>query len=178
MEFCTEKLEKVMDLSIREAEISDAEALSEYLIKVGGETDNLSFGRDTFRMSIKKEERFINKFKSSPQSLMLLALDGEMIIANASVEQSRVERYAHRAELSITVLRDYWGQGVGSALMRKLIEASKAVGLDSLFLDVRSDNTRAVALYEKFGFKKIGTYENYFKIDGKYYSADLMNLFL
>lgn len=165
-----------MDFIIREATGADAEKMLHYNNIVGGETDFLSFGSDTFNISAEKEARFLERFKNSKKDLMLVALDGDKIVANASVEGNRTKRYAHRAELSITVLQEYWGKGIGSALMDRLISFSKSTGYKSLYLDVRGDNERAISLYKKFGFEKIGVYDDYFNINGKYYPAILMVL--
>ena len=117
-----------MNIIYREVEASDAAELLKYNSKVGGETDYLSFGADSFNISAESEARFINRFKSSAKNLMLVALDGDRIIANASVERNRIPRYSHRAELSITVLREYWGRGIGTAMMQRLIEFSRDSG--------------------------------------------------
>jgi RimJ/RimL family protein N-acetyltransferase len=45
-------------------------------------------------------------------------------------------------------------------------------------LEVRSDNQKAIHLYEKMGFKKWGTYERFFKIEKQYCDAEYMNLYL
>lgn len=165
-----------MNFEIKEASGADARAMIDYNVKVGGETDFLSFGASTFNISVEREARFLERFKNSKNDLMLVASDGEKIIANASIERNKTERYSHRAELSITVLRDYWGKGVGSELMKRLIDFSKSSGIKSIYLDVCSDNTRAISLYERFGFVAIGKYEDYFKINGKFYDANLMVL--
>lgn len=69
-----------------------------------------------------------------------------------------------------------WGRGVGSALLQKIIEYTKTHGTELVSLEVRSDNKRAIHVYEKFGFRKIGTSPAYFKIDGEYFDFDLMIL--
>ena len=45
-----------------------------------------------------------------------------------------------------------------------------------LSLEVRSDNARAIALYRKFGFETVGTFEGFMKIDGVYVNCDIMRL--
>ena len=83
---------------------------------------------------------------------------------------------SHRAELGLSVKKAYWNQGVGSALMRRLIQYAEENGIELLSLEVRSDNIRAVRLYESFGFQRIGTSPAYFKIDGRYADFELMYL--
>ncbi len=167
-----------MNIVYRVAERRDAEGMIEFLKCVGGETDNLSFSEDTFKISPEKEARFIEKFRSAEKDIMLVAEADGKIIANASVSQNRIARYSHRAELSIAVIREFWGMGVGSALMGRLLSFARENGIAVLYLEVRADNERAIALYKKFGFSEIGTFEKFFKIDGKYYAACLMSLTL
>lgn len=165
-----------MDIIYREAEAKDALALLEHIACVGAETDNLSFGQDTFRISEEKESKFIERFRRNKNDIMLLALDGEKVVGNAIIERNRVARYSHRAELSVTILKDYWSRGIGSNLMSMLIDFSKKSGIEIIYLEVRSDNKRAISLYEKFGFRRIGVYNRFFKIGKEYHDADLMIL--
>ena len=70
------------------------------------------------------------------------------------------------------------GMGAGncSALLQKIIDYAKEHTIELINLEVRSDNIRAIHVYEKYGFRKIGTSPAYFKIDGEYYDFDLMVL--
>ncbi len=165
-----------MNVIYRKAMCDDAKEMLSHLSCVGRETDNLSYDERTFCISEERERRFIERFEKSKNDLMLAALDENRIIGNGIVERNRVARYNHRAELSITVLREYWGRGIGSRLMELMIDFAKETGIEILYLEVRSDNERAIALYKKFGFSRIGVYENFFKIGEKYHNADLMIL--
>lgn len=165
-----------MEIIYREAEVSDALGLIKHLATVGGETDNLSFSGETFRISEEKEAKFIERFKKSKTDVMLVAVYNNEIIGNAIIERNRIARYNHRAELSITVVKKYWSMGVGSVLMSMLIDFCKSTGVEIIYLEVRSDNERGISLYNKFGFEKIGVYENFFKIGKEYHNADLMVL--
>ena len=167
-----------MDIVYREATGADASALLLHQATVGGETDNLSFDQNTFNISPEKEARFIDRFTKSERDVMLVALDGKKIVGNGIIECERAKRYSHRATLSITVMKDYWGRGIGSRLMEMMIAFSQKCGIAVVSLEVRSDNERAVALYKKFGFETIGLYKKFFKINGEYHDAYLMQLLL
>lgn len=85
----------------------------------------------------------------------------------------------HRGELGISVIKAEWGQGIGSMLLQSVIDFAKNTAhADIISLEVRSDNTRAISLYKKYGFEKIGQFKGFFKIDGEYIDFDLMNLYL
>ena len=53
-------------------------------------------------------------------------------------------------------------------LMKALIQYAKDNGIEIINLDVRKDNEQAIRLYEKFGFRHIGTSPAYFKIEEEY----------
>ena len=167
-----------MSLIYRKAEHSDAEQLLLHIQAVGGETDNLTYGKDTFVIPKEREARFISRFSNSKRDLMLVVVDtfsGE-IVANGIVEHNRIERLSHTAELTVTVLKSHWSEGIVTELMKLMIEHAKEQGTHMLNVIVRSDNYRAIHLYEKFGFKKSGSYPDYFLINNNYYDVDMMCL--
>ena len=167
-----------MAIVYREASKEDAKGLLLHICTVGGETDFLSFGMGAFNISEEREAKFIERFRTAKNDVMLVALDGDKVVGNAALESERIPRYSHRATLSVTVLKDYWGGGIGSELMVRLLEFAKSVGISVISLEVRSDNGRAIALYEKFGFEKIGVYKRYFKIGESFFDAVLMQILL
>ena len=65
--------------------------------------------------------------------------------------------------MNIVVKKDFRNQGIGSLLLKKLINLSKSLNIKNLFLEVNEKNTPAILLYNKFGFKKISTRKNYYK---------------
>ena len=165
-------------IEYRIASADDAEELLLHLRTVGYETNNLTFGKEGFQISPEREARFITRFIKNEDEIMLVAADGERIVANGVIERERIPRLAHRARLTLTVLKDYWGQGIGSRLMEMMIDFCRESGAELVFLECRSDNERAVRLYKKFGFEISGELQRYFKIDGEFYSAFIMELSL
>ncbi len=74
--------------------------------------------------------------------------------------------------VSIAVLDDYRGRGIGSELMKYSMESMKNdYGAKEVYLEVRVSNEPAIKMYEKLGFKKIKIIPNYYS-DGE--SAYLM----
>ena len=65
--------------------------------------------------------------------------------------------------MNIVVKKDFRNQGIGSLLLKELINLSKSLNVKNLFLEVNQRNTPAILLYNKFGFKKISTRKNYYK---------------
>ena len=81
----------------------------------------------------------------------------------------------HRAYVGISIEQKYWGCGLGSYLMQLAIDQTRANGFEQLELGVYSDNSRAIHLYEKFGFKRYGIQPRAFKLkDGTYRDEIIM----
>lgn len=160
---------------IREALVEDAEQIIAYTKIIGGETDNLTFGKAGFPITLEQEEKFLKRVHDDKTSVHLIACKNGEIIGDGSLS-GLPRRMGHRAELGLTVRRDYWNQGIGKALMKELIKYAKGNGIEIVNLEVRSDNLKAIHLYEKFGFKHIGTSPAYFKIAGDYIDFELMYL--
>lgn len=85
-------------------------------------------------------------------------------------------KYKHRANIGISVARDYWGMGIGSSLMKLALDQAKENGFEQMELGVCSDNERAIYLYQKYGFQQCGIWNNAFKLkDGTYRDEFLMS---
>jgi ribosomal protein S18 acetylase RimI-like enzyme len=85
---------------------------------------------------------------------------------------------AHCGVLGIGIIAAYRGKGIGAALMRAAIDASRAFGLTRVELTVREHNTNAVALYVKMGFEVEGLKRNAVRIEGNYENYICMGLLL
>lgn len=56
------------------------------------------------------------------------------------------------------------GRKIGQSLMAAAEVNFMSAGVQSLFLEVRSDNEAAILLYEKVGFEQIGKRNNYYRL--------------
>ena len=59
----------------------------------------------------------------------------------------------------IYLVERVWGTGAGSVLLQHCLEFARALGKDALWLGVWEENPRALAFYEKHGFRRVGTLE-------------------
>ena len=63
---------------------------------------------------------------------------------------------------NVAVDPDYQGQGLGRRLMNELTSRVKALGVDSMTLEVRPSNTVAINLYTSQGFRRVGQRPKYY----------------
>lgn len=162
---------------IRKAAVSDAENILEYCKAVGAETDNLTFGAEGISLTVEKEREYLKSFTDSDKQLYLVAEENNEIVGTAVFSGFSKARLSHRAEISISVKKAMWGNHIGTRFMERIIDFAKSTAhTEIISLEVRSDNERAISLYRRFGFEKIGTFDGYMKVNGKDVSCDIMRL--
>lgn len=93
-------------------------------------------------------------------------VDGK-VVANSEV-QKRAGMMSHIGDFGIGIKSGYRGIGIGTEIMRTLMEESKNAGLRILVLDHFATNKPARALYEKMGFKEEGRIPKGICKNGKY----------
>ena len=162
------------NIVIREAEINDAEEMISYLNIVGGESDNLMHGPDGFKVPVEAVKRRIQSSHDADNSIILIALAGENIIARAELDGYPGAKLHHNARFSISVRKDYWNKKIGTKLMTEIIECARKMNLRNIELEVVVDNKAAIALYHKMGFSDVGVYKNYWFANNVYSDAIVM----
>lgn len=143
-----------VEFTIREAIPDDAVEILRALKTIGSETPFLVMDEKGLEMTpVQMSENLANLYES-PNNLLMVALADEQVIGTASVKASSKKRMEHIGEIGISILKDYWGFGLGSLMMEELIEWAKESGvIRRLELTVQHRNQRAVHVYEKIGFK-------------------------
>ncbi len=164
-------------ITIEKAKPADAAQILAFLKQIGTETDNLTFGPEGLPFSVESEESYLAQLEHSRDDVMFTAKCGGQIIGTASLNRLP-RRMGHRGDFSVSVARAFWNQGIGSRLMRAILDFAGENGFEILDLQVRSDNSSAIHLYEKFGFQRAGTHPAFFKIDGQYVDFTYMYLYL
>src|SRR5438094_5251409 len=66
----------------------------------------------------------------------------------------------HTPEITMAVEPSARGRGLGEALMHALVAAAQQEGLRALSLSVEKDNVRALRIYTKLGFRRVGREDN------------------
>ncbi|MBO3443968.1 GNAT family protein [Clostridium sp. CCUG 7971] len=162
---------------IRKASPKDAQEIIDYLNKIGGESDFLTFGENEFNISLENEEKYINSHENINNSIIIVTLiDGE-IVSIASITSVQKDRLKHVGSLGISVLNKYWRLGISNEVMNYLINWAKFNDITKkITLLVREDNYKAINLYKKFGFEEEGIFKNDICINGIYYNTISMAL--
>ena len=142
---------------LRNGEFADGEAVFVNFNETHAETDYLLSYPDENSFDAQQEAEFLKEKTESPNEIEIVAVvDGE-VAGTAGIEAVGAKyKLKHRAELGIAILKEYWGLGLGKALMEACIECAKEAGYTQLELNAVAENERAVALYKKMGFVEYG----------------------
>lgn len=101
--------------------------------------------------------------------------DGE-VVGWCDVLPTHGEARTHVGTLGIAVLPPHRHRGIGGMLIAAAIAEAWQKGLRRIELTVRSDNTDARRLYEKFGFAVEGINRRAFLVDGEFFDTYSMAL--
>lgn len=121
-------------------------------------------GKATFQVATKSWEEWDSSML--PQCRLVAELAGNVVGWAALSAVSKRAVYAGVAEVSIYVANDAKQQGVGSALMSRLINDSETNGLWTLQAGIFSENNASIALHQKYGFKVLGIREKLGQLHG------------
>lgn len=163
----------------RNPSVEDAQKIVDFYNFVGGETSYLSFEKDEYPLDVDAQVASIKSLEGNQTNIMIMAMDGDEIAGIATINSSHKIKSRHEGELGIVVAKKYQGKGIGTELIKRLIEWARGNGVTTrIRLDTRADNTNAVSLYLKFGFQFEGCLKNSTLLNGKYYDLYVMGMML
>ena len=162
------------EVIVEEAQLSDAKALVDLLSQVSQETD---FVVAETILSQEDMEIFLERHLESVNEICWVVRVGKELAGVLNVSSTSSPQTNHIGDIFIAVQEKYWGYGLGSLLMEVALDwACHTPVIRRLELTVQARNSRAVHLYEKFGFKIEATKELGAKTkDGEFLDVYLMS---
>lgn len=162
-----------MNITIRNARPEDAHELAQAEREIA-ERPGLLVSKP-FELT---DERFKNTITNSLQNKNIIYLIAECngtIVGHGLLEPLHLTAICHVAHLTLVVNSGWQGKGIGTLLLKSLIDCAKSSdGIEKIELHVRSVNERAIALYKKMGFVEEGRLKNRVKIAEGHYVDDVV----
>ena len=156
------------EIVIRHAEPKDAEALRQNYM-------HPEVYHDTLQLPHPSLEMWQERLNPKPGLKRLVACIDENIVGDLALQVEASPRRSHVATFGISVAAHAQGRGVGSALMREMINlCDNWMRIERIELTVFADNPAALALYRKFGFEIEGTGRKFALRNGEYVDAYYM----
>ena len=130
----------------------------------------VSLDKELFPYSPWSASQYKEEF-SSPTRHFVVALDDQQsIVGYAGVFAPGA---AEADVLTVGVVPEHRGQGIAKALMALITDWAKAQGSTAMMLEVKTDNSAAIGLYESLGYTKLNVRKDYF---GQGLDAQVMRL--
>ena len=136
---------------------SDGKEVFEVFNRTHEETDYLLSYPDENSFDADQEAKFLEEKTESPNEIEIVAVVDGKIAGTAGIEAIGTKyKVRHRADFGISVLKEYWGLGIGKALSKACIQCAKDAGFEQLELNAVAENERAIAMYKELGFVEFG----------------------
>ncbi len=162
-----------MTAVIRRAEPGDAGALVRLAESVGSEEGGWLIADGGWR-SVAEERRYLKAIRRHAYAAVLVAeLDGD-IVGRLSMARDSHPASEHVADVGVMVADGYRRRGIGRALMESAEAWARSVGVRKIELHVFPHNEAALTLYERLGYRRVGTRRGHFRRSGGYVDAILM----
>ena len=154
-----------------------AEDMIRYLKETPAETDFLLRNSDEVHFTVEQERALLQGILDNPYQIMMVAIVGGRVAGNAAINGIGPQRkLQHRCSLAIALYKEFWGLGLGTAMIGYLTELARSVGAwTQIDLEVVAENEQAKKLYEKCGFIETGRRHNALRSDdGTFHDEILM----
>lgn len=175
---------KVIEVKLKNGEIltitlptlEDAQGLADFSNAIRGESKFISMGEEDEPCTrISQENRIQAALNDDKCFIFLAKINGKLVGSSTFGAISSKARLAHRCDMGVSVLKEYWGLGIASEIIKVVIAKAKEVGFEQIELDVVEENASARHLYKKFGFYETGYINHGMKYaDGSYAKLILM----
>lgn len=163
---------------VRSAIENDAKNLSEVRLQIDGETENLDREKGEAYIDESGFEQIIKDDTESVNNVFLVAEVNGRIVGFSRCEGNKLKRTSHKVEFGICVLKEYWGYGIGTNLLKESVQWADANGIKKITLNVLETNNKAIMLYKKYGFEVEGILrKDKLLSDGNFYNTILMGRF-
>ena len=145
-------------MNIRQATVADAAALAEIAERTFRDTSaehNTPEDLETYVASAYGEEKQRRELESGHIVLLGESEDGQVI---AYTQMRRVDSPHGEIEIArFYVDRNHHGRGIAQQLMQAAYDTARALGATNIWLGVWERNLRAIAFYEKCGYRDAGS---------------------
>jgi RimJ/RimL family protein N-acetyltransferase len=115
----------------------------------------------TDRWLIDRWVKTINVEKVFP----LVAVVGDAIVGDATLHRSKLGAARHIGEIRIVIHPDYRNKGLGTMMIRELIGASSAWGLEKVIAELVSEEQSAIRAFLNLGFQQVAVLPDFFKTE-------------
>ena len=162
---------------LRNGAAADGKAVLDAFNLTHEQTDWLLSYPDESSFTVEQEAEFLQAKTDSTDEIEILAeIDGRVVGCAGIGRVGSNDKVKHRAEMGISVDKEFWGLGIGTKMFEELFRtAEDRCGIRQIELDFIEGNARARGLYEKMGFRITGVKPDAIRMkDGSFVNEYMM----
>lgn len=151
-EACTETLPDGSSVEVRPVRLTDEETLQDLFYRLSDESTYRRFMAHKRVHPHKEMQRLVDLDYDSNMALVVTVQDGERekILAMTRYD---VDPATRLADIAFVVRDEEQGKGMGTLLMRRMVEIARARGLKGFTADILATNKPMLSVFRKSGLK-------------------------
>ena len=106
--------------------------------------------------------------------MFFVATVGGEVVGWVHLHAPELDKLSHTAELTVGVIEEYRGHGIGSHLLARGLEWAGSNGYEKVYQSVPSTNEDAIAFLESHGWDTEAVREDHYKLNGDYVDEVMM----
>jgi L-amino acid N-acyltransferase YncA len=127
----------------------------------------------TLADEVDRDEVLLRHNELSSRVVFLATVNGE-VAGWVHLEHPETPALTHTAELTLGVVKDHRGKGIGRKLLSRGANCARELGTEKLYNSVPTTNEGAIAFLESEGWETEAIREGHYKIDGEYVDEVMM----
>ena len=139
---------------IKTTEVSDAKYVLETIKQCEDETEFIKGGWKS--LTVEDEENYVRRKIDSDNEYHFSCIVDNKVVGVCSLVINENKRISHRCKIGIMILKEYWGLGIGTEMikvMKSFARVNKCAQMELSYVD---GNIRGLSLYKKTGFREYG----------------------
>jgi RimJ/RimL family protein N-acetyltransferase len=169
------RLKSGKKVQVRGILFTDVNERHEFFVKLSMAQAGMVHTIDEIEIHTHETHDKIYDFLRNKRGLWLVAVDtNKKIVGEVDITVKNLARIKHNGMLTVGILPEHQGQGLGSLLLEQAFLWAGAHNLLRIELSVFADNEPAKRLYEKFGFVVEGVRKNFLRLDDTTFVDDLI----
>ena len=123
---------------------------------------------------IVESENVLLRHNELQKRIFFVATVHDDLVGWVHIHAPELEKLSHTAELTVGVIEEYRGHGIGEKLLDRGVRWAKEHGFEKLYNSVPSTNEDAIKFLEHHGWETEAVRKGHYKIDGEYVDEVMM----
>ena len=128
---------------------------------------------ETVAEALDHEGALLRHNERESRVFFVASVDDE-VVGWAHLTVPEFEKLRHTAELTVGVLEDYRGHGIGSHLVQRGLEWARSNGFEKVYQSLPATNQEAVKFLESQGWETEAIRQKHYKIGDEYVAEQMM----